>query len=76
MEAPERLVYTWRVDGKGASSPERSRVTVRFERAGEATDVIVIHEQIDTEATRTDHEQGWTGCLESLDTFLVPTPAN
>jgi hypothetical protein len=25
-----------------------------------------VHEQIDTEETRADHEQGWNGCLDGL----------
>jgi uncharacterized protein YndB with AHSA1/START domain len=76
VEAPKRLVYTWQVTRAAPSSPERSRVTVRFEPAGEATEVIVVHEQIDTEATRTDHENGWTGCLESLAAFFGPPRAD
>jgi uncharacterized protein YndB with AHSA1/START domain len=66
VERPSRLVYSWRIEPTGASAPEVSRVTVRFEAHGAATEVIVLHERIDTEATRSDHEQGWHGCLDNL----------
>lgn len=68
VEPPRRLVYTWEVER--ASSRERSRVTVRFEPRGEATEVIVVHEHIDTEATRVDHEKGWNGCLDNLEAMF------
>jgi uncharacterized protein YndB with AHSA1/START domain len=64
IEAPHKLVYTWRM---GHELPESSRVTVRFESHGEATDVIVAHEQIPSRAVRDSHEQGWQGCLDGLE---------
>jgi uncharacterized protein YndB with AHSA1/START domain len=63
VEPPRRLVYTWLVENKPL---ERSRVTVRFEPRGAHTEVIVVHERIDSEDTRADHEQGWNGCLDNL----------
>ena len=61
IERPHRLVYTWCM---GAS--EESLVTVRFEARGDATDVVVIHEQIPSESVRQTHEGGWNGCLDGL----------
>ena len=66
VDPPHRLVYTWQIERKGASHPSDSRVTVRFEPRDGETEVIVVHEQIDTEETRADHEQGWNGCLAGL----------
>jgi len=62
VEAPHRLVYTWR-----AGDDQASLVTVRFEPRGDATEVIVIHEQIPNETVRESHEGGWKGCLEGLE---------
>ncbi len=62
VEAPRKLVYTWR-----AGDDHTSRVTVRFEPRGEATEVIVVHEQIANERIRASHEAGWTGCLDGLE---------
>jgi len=63
IERPHTLVYTWRV---GADAVAAERVTVTFEAHGEATEVIVAHERIPTEAMRDMHEQGWVGCLDGL----------
>jgi uncharacterized protein YndB with AHSA1/START domain len=67
IERPHRLVYTWRV---GAEQATVERVTVTFEARGEATEIIVMHERIPTEAMRDMHEQGWVGCLDGLVDYL------
>jgi uncharacterized protein YndB with AHSA1/START domain len=65
VDVPSRLVYSWRIEGK---SDHDSTVTVRFEpRGADATEVIVIHNRIDSESTRADHEHGWIGCLDGLE---------
>jgi uncharacterized protein YndB with AHSA1/START domain/predicted enzyme related to lactoylglutathione lyase len=67
--APHKLVYTWR-----AGADQASRVTVRFEPRGEATEVIVLHEQIPNERLYESHEGGWIGCLDGLERhFLTET---
>ncbi len=66
VERPHRLVYTWR-----AGEDQVSRVTVRFEARVDATEVIVIHEQIPSELVRKSHEQGWQGCLDGLERHLA-----
>ncbi len=68
IEAPTRLVYTWRTDP--ANAPER--VTVAFEARGEYTDVTIIHERIADDTLRRGHEAGWYGCLDGLRTYLTP----
>lgn len=66
IERPRKLVFSWRLEGV-ESAPER--VTVQFEAAGDATEVIVTHERIANRELRERHEQGWVGCLESLDRY-------
>jgi uncharacterized protein YndB with AHSA1/START domain len=66
VEAPHRLVYTWR-----AGEDQRSRVTVRFEPRDDATEVIVVHEQIPDERIRDSHDGGWQGCLDGLERYFV-----
>lgn len=39
---------------------------VRFEPRDGGTEVVVVHERIDSEATRDDHQNGWNGCLDNL----------
>jgi uncharacterized protein YndB with AHSA1/START domain len=63
IERPNRLTYTWRVDGTPGAS---ERVTVRFEPRAGATEVIVTHERIPDEIARDQHRRGWEGCLDGL----------
>ncbi len=66
VEAPHKLVYTWR-----AGPDPMSRVTVRFEPRGDATEVIIIHEQIANETVRGSHAGGWVGCLDGLERLFA-----
>jgi uncharacterized protein YndB with AHSA1/START domain len=63
IDPPHRLTYTWKLESR--SGPVE-RVTVCFEAHGAATEVVVTHERIPNEAARTSHQNGWTGCLDSL----------
>ena len=65
IEPPDVLAYTWRVEPQTGSE----LVTVRFERRGDSTEVIVIHERIGDERTRGVHERGWRDCLDRLAAF-------
>jgi uncharacterized protein YndB with AHSA1/START domain len=67
VEAPRRLVYTWKLESQ--TGPEE-RVTVCFVAHGELTEVVVTHERIPDQAARTGHERGWFGCLDSLVKFI------
>ena len=69
IQPPTRLAFTWRVD---RSPAEESRVTVTFTAIGNETEVVVVHEQIASEATREDHELGWIGCLNGLAEHIAP----
>jgi uncharacterized protein YndB with AHSA1/START domain len=63
----EKLVFTWAWE----STPERqSLVTVKLKRAGDGTDMTLIHEQFFDEAARDRHQHGWTGSLERLARYL------
>jgi glutathione S-transferase len=70
IEPPSLLVYTWRAEP--AESAER--VTVRFERDGQVTNVSVVHERIADERTRHGHEKGWIACLSRLEAFTLRGP--
>lgn len=63
IDAPHKLVYTWRT----TLGVEESVVIVRFEPHGDATEVVVVHEQIPSEPVRDSHEKGWNGCLDGLE---------
>jgi uncharacterized protein YndB with AHSA1/START domain len=61
VDPPSKLVYSWSMTGDPAS-----RVTVRFEPRGDATEVIVEHEHIADQPMRDLHDAGWVGSLDRL----------
>ena len=70
IEPPHKLVYTWRLESE---TREFERVTVLFEPHGDSTEVVVLHERIPDAARRSQHEQGWIGCLEGLANYAAIT---
>jgi len=63
-----KLVYTW----AWKSTPEReSVVTIELRAAGGGTELTLRHEQFADEQARDRHQQGWNGCLASLERFLA-----
>lgn len=68
IDPPHRLTYTWHIEGSPGTV---ERVTVRFEAAGEATDLSVTHEHIADRSARDQHEYGWRSCLDRLAKYVV-----
>jgi uncharacterized protein YndB with AHSA1/START domain len=68
IEPPHKLVYTWRLESEAQVF---ERVTVLFEPRVHSTEVIVMHERISDASRRSQHEQGWLGCLEKLATYAA-----
>lgn len=68
IDAPSKLVYTWRWDG----APDRvdTLVTVEFRSKGDATEITLTHEMLPSDEERTKHEHGWNGCLDRLTRFI------
>lgn len=62
---PERVVFTW-----SSSIVKNSRVTVEFRDLGDATEVVITHDRLETEELRRLHTLGWEGCLGNLEKFL------
>jgi uncharacterized protein YndB with AHSA1/START domain len=71
VERPQRLSYTWQLEGAASSGTAVELVTVRFDPRGDATEVSVTHERIADEATRKSHDDGWVGCLEKLAAYVI-----
>lgn len=67
----QKLVYTW----AWRSTPEReSLVTVEFRRDGDATLLVLTHEQFFDEPARDRHQSGWTATLDKFEAFLSAAP--
>jgi uncharacterized protein YndB with AHSA1/START domain len=46
-------------------------VTVEFHARGSSTDVVFVHELLESEASRVNHECGWTGIFDKLAAYLA-----
>jgi uncharacterized protein YndB with AHSA1/START domain len=62
IEKPTLLVYTWKHEGENPTS----RVTVRFDKVLDGTEIVIVHEKLADEESRRRHQEGWIGCLEKL----------
>ena len=68
VRVPEELVYTWSV---GIVSGEPTLVRVMFLRHAEGTELVLTHERFAVEAVRDMHLQGWSACIDKLDSLLA-----
>ena len=72
IEPPSLVVYTWRIEPDTASE----RVTVRFERREDATEVVVVHERIATAPVSDQHGQGCGSVLTGWRCLYRPAPTS
>jgi uncharacterized protein YndB with AHSA1/START domain len=68
IRAPEELVYTWSIS---AVAGEPTLVHVRFLAHEEGTELVLKHERFAREAVRDMHLEGWSSCLEKLQTMFA-----
>ena len=64
----ERLVFTWGWQGDPA---EPTLVTVQLTAVAKGTEIHLKHENFASEGARQMHEDGWIGCLASLERALA-----
>jgi uncharacterized protein YndB with AHSA1/START domain len=64
-DRPTRLVYSWAWD----EHPDhgQSLITVEFKAVEGGTEVVMVHSGLPDEKSVTDHEGGWTSCLNRLE---------
>ena len=67
IEPVSRLVFTWSCQELGV---EDSTVTVEFFDRGSETEIVLSHLLRDEPNILREHEEGWSGCLESLTGYL------
>jgi len=67
IDAPHRLEFTWGWIG-GPMEGSESVVTVEFNPQEVGTEVVITHEFSGegAEMAATEHEKGWTGCIDRL----------
>ncbi len=63
----ELLQFTWSPDW---NLGEESLVTVSLKDVTGGTEITILHENFNTEASRDGHNKGWMGCLDKLANLL------
>jgi uncharacterized protein YndB with AHSA1/START domain len=69
VERPRRLVFTWRWEA-GWSDPAITRVSVEFREAGERTEVVLVHSELEGDDAVRSHRMGWESGLDKLRAAL------
>ena len=69
VRPPERLLYTWRWDGAFDEMLE-TRVTVEFRDAGDATEIVLTHENFPDPQTWHQYRQGWIAACDRMERIL------
>ncbi len=67
IEKPNRLVFTWLVE---AVSSATERVSVNFNKHEDGTELQITHESISTMELYQQHQSGWGGCMDGLESYL------
>lgn len=68
VNRPDSLIYTWGIETPAFST---ERVSVKFSRHHEGTEIILLHEKIPNRLLAEQHEHGWNGCCDALHSFLA-----
>jgi len=72
IRPPERLVFTWKWEtAPTAADAGDTLVTLVFVSRGGQTELTLTHERLASAEARDAHNQGWIGCLESLQKYVA-----
>lgn len=74
VDPPKRLVFTWMLDGSDCEGSQgeyaETVVTIEFQTARSGTRLVLTHDFLPSANSRTAHQMGWDGCLDSLTAML------
>jgi uncharacterized protein YndB with AHSA1/START domain len=69
LVVPEKLCYTWAVNG-GGTQQIKTLVSIDFIEKGGQTEVKLIHENFTDEKTRENYEKQWNYMFDQLAKYL------
>jgi glutathione S-transferase len=70
IDLEKKIVFTWRHLDDEAWEDRMSIVTVEFSDRDGGTELRLKHEQLPSEASRNDHNEGWKSLLDRLEKFV------
>ena len=65
-----KLAFTWTWDAPHTDSGSLTLVEVSIAARGDFADLTVIHSKLPSSEARDRYMQGWTGCLDLLETTI------
>ena len=74
FDRPTHLQMNWQWDHE--EHAYTSRLDLEMTASGKGTDFVMTHDRFDDERSRDMHQQGWTGCINTLFTFFDNQPTN
>ena len=66
---PARLAMSWRWLGR--ESDGESRVEIALRPIDDGTELTFTHALLSSEQSRKEHEEGWSGSLDKLESYLL-----
>ncbi len=70
VDAPARLVHSWQWEEDGPGGEQVMRVTVEFLEGGDATRLVLTHENFRGQDAADRHTEGWTNKLDCIEQYL------
>ncbi len=70
VDPPSKLVHTWRWEEDGPGGAQEMRVTVEFLEDGDATRLVLTHENFRDQDAADNHNKGWTNKLDCIEQYL------
>jgi uncharacterized protein YndB with AHSA1/START domain len=71
VRAPERLAFTWRWEEDDPAQERDTFITVELLDKGGETEMIFTHEAFRDEASRDNHQGGWTKAFDTIERVLA-----
>ena len=76
VKRPERLVFTWAhhaVDDYSSARGHETTVRIELRALGNKTELTLLHGPFADMPSRDNHNRGWNGSFDKLETFLRKT---
>ena len=70
VDPPAKLVHTWQWEDDGPGGAQVMRVTVEFLDDGDATRLVLTHENFRNQESADSHNAGWTNKLDCIEQYL------
>jgi len=70
VNAPKRLVMTWRWEEDDPAEEYDSLLSLDFNERNGETELVLTHEKLASVESRARHEEGWTAIIDQLAAVL------